>query len=380
MGRIQRLMTTPNTQTPPVQTAVVVAPKREIRVVEDDSPLAYIMDTAKFEHCYRIAEAMSRASLIPSHLKGGTKEETAANCFLVVNQALRWHMDPFLIAPETYAIQGKLGYQGKLVAAVINTRAGLAEKLSYEFSGEKGTDGFTVTVSGRFDGEAHPRTVSVSVGQAKTQNQMWTKDPEQKLVYTGSIRWARRHKPEIIMGVVTDDDLEAVKEQAMIDNMKQVKSPVFDGPTPGIIVQKAATTPLDQQQIERAKGRRRSTQTLVEEPISNATEPAKADSIKDEPAAASPSPSQVREVVPSASASIETAGEKELRELNEALTKLCEGAGISQDQLILYMRNEKWMKAHHKKPADLSSTMLKGFVKGWQSSPEEMVKRIKGAK
>lgn len=364
-------MTTPNTTTPAPTQALTVAPKREIRVVEDESPLAYIMDTAKFEHCYRIAEAMSRASLIPQHLKGGTKEETAANCFLVVNQALRWHMDPFLIAPETYAIQGKLGYQGKLVAAVINTRAGLAEKLRYDFSGDKGTDNFTVTVSGRFEGEAEPRKVSVSVGQVKTSNQMWTKDPEQKLVYTGSIRWARRHAPEIIMGVVTDDDLEAVKEQVMIDQMKQVKTPIFDGPTPPGLPEPERT----QSVAEPEKRRRRSTQTLVEEPVESKPES------QAPVAAASPAPPQaaVPSVPPPAPPVNETAGEKELRELNETLTKLCDGAGITQDQLIAYMRAEKWMKAH-KKPSDLSRMMLKGFVKGWQGAPDEMVKRIKGAK
>jgi hypothetical protein len=361
--------------TPQAQTAVVVSPKREIRVVEDDSPLAYIMDTAKFEHCYRIAEAMSRASLIPQHLKGGTREETAANCFLVVNQALRWHMDPFLIAPETYAIQGKLGYQGKLVAAVINTRAGLAEKLSYEFSGTKGTDDFTVTVSGRFEGEAQPRTVSVSVGQAKTQNQMWTKDPEQKLVYTGSIRWARRHKPEIIMGVVTDDDLDAVREQAMIDGMKQVKSPVFDGPTPpGLPGPDKFTTNLSQEAPAAERPKRRDAKgrpTLVEEPLDPP-----APTVQAEPATnpvAMPPPT-----VPVASPpSNETPGEKELRELNDALKKLCADAGVTEEQLIAYMRAEKWMKPQHKKPSDLSTTMLKGFVKGWQLNVSEMTARIK---
>jgi hypothetical protein len=357
-----------NPQTAPqAQTAVVVAPKREIRVVEDDSPLAYIMDTAKFEHCYRIAEAMSRASLIPQHLKGGTKEETAANCFLVVNQALRWHMDPFLIAPETYAIQGKLGYQGKLVAAVINTRANLAEKLRYDFSGTKGTDDYTVTVSGRFEGEAEPRTVSVSVGQAKTQNQMWTKDPEQKLVYTGSIRWARRHKPEIIMGVVTDDDLDAVREQAMIDGMKQVKSPVFDGPMPQGLSEPAPEP----------EKRTRKRPTMVEAPLDSPTPTVQAESATNPTAAPLVSDSST---VPPTPPVNETPGEKELRELNDALKKLCADAGISEEQLVAYMRAEKWLKPAHKKPSDLSTTMLRGFIKGWQTNTDEMVKRIKSAK
>jgi hypothetical protein len=362
--------------TPQAQTAVVVAPKREIRVVEDDSPLAYIMDTAKFEHCYRIAEAMSRASLIPQHLKGGTKEETAANCFLVVNQALRWHMDPFLIAPETYAIQGKLGYQGKLVAAVINTRANLAEKLRYDFSGTKGTDDFTVTVSGRFEGEAEPRTVSVSVGQAKTQNQMWTKDPEQKLVYTGSIRWARRHKPEIIMGVVTDDDLDAVREQAMIDGMKQIKSPVFDGPTPpGLPEPDRTTQPVDA--IADSK-RTRKRPTMVEAPLDQPTPTVQAEPENTNPAVMLPQPEKAPEVTASPTPPTnETPGEKELRELNDALKKLCADAAISEEQLIAYMRAEKWMKQQHKRPSDLSTTMLKGFVKGWQGNVAEMTARIK---
>jgi hypothetical protein len=372
-------MTTP-AQSPPSQTvAVIPTPKREIRVVEDDSPLAYIMDTAKFEHCYRIAEAMSRASLIPQHLKGGTKEETAANCFLVVNQALRWHMDPFLIAPETYSIQGKLGYQGKLVAAVINTRAGLAEKLRYDFSGEKGTDNFTVTVSGRFEGEAEPRTVSVSVGQAKTQNQMWAKDPEQKLVYTGSIRWARRHAPEVIMGVVTDDDLDAVREQAMIDGMKQVKSPVFDGPTPPGLREPENVTAAPDPVAEKPKRNKR---TLVEEPLDKTIDPP-APTVQAEPAISQTNPVAVSPpsvpVAPPPPPASETPGEKELRELNDALKKLCADAAINEEQLITYMRAEKWMKPQHKRPSDLSATMLKGFVKGWQSSYTEMTSRIKKA-
>jgi hypothetical protein len=73
----------------------------------------------------------------------------------------------------------------------------------------------------------------------------------------------------------------------------------------------------------------------------------------------------------------ETPGEKELRELNDALKKLCADAAISEEQLVAYMRAEKWMKPIHKRPSDLSTTMLKGFVKGWQGNVAEMTARIK---
>jgi hypothetical protein len=355
-------MTTPITNPPSQTVAVIPAPKREIRVVEDDSPLAYIMDTAKFEHCYRIAEAMSRASLIPQHLKGGTKEETAANCFLVVNQALRWHMDPFLIAPETYSIQGKLGYQGKLVAAVINTRAGLAEKLRYDFSGEKGTDNFTVTVSGRFEGEAKPRTVSVNVGQAKTQNQMWTKDPEQKLVYTGSIRWARRHKPEIIMGVVTDDDLDAVREQAIIDGMKQVKSPAIPemlAASLEVVTQPAST--------EKPKRKR---PTMVEEPLDPPTPTVQAEPATN-PTAAPVASQPIPDAVPPTNETPEAA-------LLRELLSLAADNNINTEQLTKFLLHPKqrWLKAPQSKVNELSGTKLTLLTKSWKENRDEFTKRV----
>lgn len=186
-------------------------------IVQDTSAVGYLMDTARFEHCYRIAKLMASASLIPEHLKltgsGQNKrqlepDQIAANCFMIVNQALRWGFDPFAVAPETYVVGGKLAYQGKLVMAAINSLAGLEERLSFAFTGKAGNPDFTITVSGRFKGESEARTVTVSVAQARTDNQMWTKDPEQKLVYTGSIKWARRHCPEVVMGIMLEDELD----------------------------------------------------------------------------------------------------------------------------------------------------------------------------
>lgn len=189
-----------------------VKPRSEKLVVQDDSPIAHLLDTGRFEHMQRIAMAMARASLIPDHLHGkganpaAVYEQTAANCLLIVNQAIRWGVDPFAVAAETYVVHGKLGFQGKLVAAVINARAGLIGRLNYTFAGQG--DDRTVTVSGQLEGEPEIRTVTLTVGQAKTDNDMWRKDPDQKLVYSGATRWARRHCPEVMLGVVTAEDLE----------------------------------------------------------------------------------------------------------------------------------------------------------------------------
>jgi len=165
-----------------------------------------LLQTETFNQMQRVAIAIGGSSLCPKHLKGSNQSETVGNCLRVVNQAYRWGFDPFAVADESYVVHGKLGYQGKLVAAVVNSRAGLKERLAYDFKGEG--DERTVIVSATFQGSEKVLTIELSVKQAKTENDMWKKDPDQKLCYSGAIKWARRYCPEVIMGVLTDDDLE----------------------------------------------------------------------------------------------------------------------------------------------------------------------------
>ncbi len=221
------LTTSPNNGTAEAQVART--PSREVRVVEDNGPLAHLFDTARFEQLYRIAQAMARAALIPDHLVGVkrgqnfqpyTAEQVIGNCFLVVNQSVRWGIDPFAAMAETYAIGGKLGFQGKLVAAVVNARAGLVERLRYEFTGEG--ENRTVMVIGRFEGESADLVAELTLANARTDNQMWRKDPDQKLIYSGVVKWARRHCPEIMLGVLTDDDLERIEADRAKNPPKEV--------------------------------------------------------------------------------------------------------------------------------------------------------------
>ncbi len=216
----------------------MVAQPRAVRVVEDDSELASLLDTARFEHMHRIAEAMALGSFIPEHIRSKDHRVTVGNCFRVVNQAIRWGMDPWSVIDETYVVKGKLGYQGKLVAAVINARAGIPGGLKAVYNAKAGDDFAIVVYTSVFplgaDGLASLQAyadsedrralgeltalgilaVRLSVGQGRTDNQMWKKDPEQKLFYSAATKWARRHRPEIILGVLTEPDLEALADQA----------------------------------------------------------------------------------------------------------------------------------------------------------------------
>lgn len=166
-----------------------------------------MLTPANMEQAMKLAEMMSGAKLVPQHLQG-----KAADCLLVIEQASRWKMSPFAVAQCTSVIQGKLMYEGKLVAAVVNANGGLEERLSFDYTGEG--ENRKITVSGKFKGEKDPRTVDVIFKDVKTANSMWVKQPDQQLMYSGTRAWARRHAPELMLGVYSPEEFD---QNTMVD-------------------------------------------------------------------------------------------------------------------------------------------------------------------
>ena len=153
-----------------------------------------------FDQAVRLAEMMAKGKLVPSHL-----QNSPADCLLVVEQAMRWGMSPFAVAQCTSVIKTKLMFEGKLVAAAIESSGAIAGSLDYTFSGS-GADR-TVTVSATRRGETTPRTVEVKLKDARTDNGMWTKQPDQQLVYHGARVWGRRWTPGVVLGVYSREEL-----------------------------------------------------------------------------------------------------------------------------------------------------------------------------
>lgn len=162
------------------------------------------------ESAIRLAEMMARGKLVPVHLQG-----SPGDCLMVIEVSMRWGMSPFAVAQCTSVIQGKLMFEGKLVGAALNTSGIMASRLDYEFSGANGQR--AVTVRGTLRGETKTRDVTVHLADAKTTNGMWVKQPDQQLVYAATRVWARRHAPEVMLGVYAPEEFD--------------RADAFDGPT-----------------------------------------------------------------------------------------------------------------------------------------------------
>ncbi len=149
----------------------------------------------------QLAEMMARGKLVPAHL-----QQSPGDCLMVIEAALRWQMSPFAVAQCTSVIQGKLMFEGKLVAAALNASGIMSSRLDYEFTGE-GADR-AVIVRGTLRNETKAREVTLTLKDAKTNNALWVKQTDQQLVYAGTRVWARRHAPEVMLGVYAPEEFD----------------------------------------------------------------------------------------------------------------------------------------------------------------------------
>lgn len=163
--------------------------------------------TPQFDAMIRLAECMCLSKTVPAFL-----HNSPADCLRIIELAARIGVSPFMLADGAYFVSGKLALDGKTIAALINSSSYISGSLRYTYNGE-GSER-SLDVSGTIRGESEPRVITVTLAQGMRDSggarERWKNDPDQMLVYYGARVWARRHAPEIIMGLYTPDELNSV--------------------------------------------------------------------------------------------------------------------------------------------------------------------------
>lgn len=214
---------------------------------------ALLMDTSSMERLERLADLMaSGKTTVPTHLRA-----SKGDCFAICLQSMQWGMNPFAVAQKTHLVNGTLGYEAQLVAAVINSSGAVKERFRFEWFGDwtkivgkfkevesktkkddnghpkkyivpawkqEDEHGLGVRVWSTIKGENEPRVLELLMTQARTRNStLWTEDPKQQLAYLAQKRWARLHAPDVILGVYTPDEMNEPGEKymGMVDEVAQ---------------------------------------------------------------------------------------------------------------------------------------------------------------
>ena len=161
-----------------------------------------------FGEVIAFSELMSRAGVaIPKHLR-----DMPGACMALTMQALRWEMDPFAVANKSYSVSDRLAYEAQLIAAVVITRAPIAARPDYSYSGEGPERRCKVSVTMKDGTIKEYETPPVSQITVKN-SPLWKSDPDMQLGYVAIRSWARRHTPEVLLGVYALEELDQIADR-----------------------------------------------------------------------------------------------------------------------------------------------------------------------
>lgn len=156
-----------------------------------------------------MGDAMEFAKLM-SVAKEGVRKHCRGNaglCLSICIQAMEWQVNPFALANKSYVVNDQICYEASLFQTIVARRAPIVGRIKMEFAGEK--EKRTCRVWAELsDGTSTVEYTSPPFGIINPKNSpLWKNDPDQQLFYFSSRAFARRHFPDVMMGVYTVDEM-----------------------------------------------------------------------------------------------------------------------------------------------------------------------------
>lgn len=189
-------------------------------LTNDDSAFANLLDTAKFEHMWRVSKMYAASRIVPQHF-----QDSPENCFIAIQMAVRLGVDPFMFMQKTFVVGGKPGMEAQLAIALVNSRGPFKGAIQWKMEGEGMGRQATAYAVHRETGEVCECTVSMKVAEAEgwlgKSGSKWRTMPEQMLRYRSAAWLARLYAPECLMGMQTSDELDDVVQVRQVENVSR---------------------------------------------------------------------------------------------------------------------------------------------------------------
>ena len=216
-----------NDQTPAkTETVTNVKVAKEVEQIASIDPGLGAYQFGNLGEIVQFADLMSRADvMLPPHLRG-----KPAICMAVTMRSIQWKMDPFALAMETYQAKdgAPIGYSAKVFIAALQACAGLT--LNYEYLGTyeivdeavKSAKGNVINprsakgnrqcrawieIKGRVFDYTTPKLDDITIKNSP----LWHNDPDQQLAYYAGRGWVRRHRPGVMMGAYSDEEVQEME-------------------------------------------------------------------------------------------------------------------------------------------------------------------------
>ena len=159
------------------------------------------------ERIFKLADFLSRSTLIPKHFQG-----QPSNVFIALKMSDRLNVDFFELANGLYIVHGTPAFSGTFIIGRINASGLFKTRMNFKTEGTG--DKMQVTAYAK-DHDDNLCTATVGMSMAKAEG--WIKNskyqtmPEQMLTYRSATFFCRKHCPEVLLGTKSVDEVEDIK-------------------------------------------------------------------------------------------------------------------------------------------------------------------------
>jgi len=212
-------------------------------MVEIDSGLAMMMNHDTFAQMQRIAAMYSQSDFVPDNFKG-----KPGNIMIAMNLAQRLGVDLFMLMQSMYIVHGRPGFEAKFMIALANARAPFEGPIDWVF--ERFPNGkiksCTAFAVHKINGKRYTATIDSEMvtmfgwdrdkkrRDGGVEFSKWKQMDEQMYSYRSAAFLIRKVCPEVIMGMLTTDELHEIADrehETETEPEKQTKGETAAGPS-----------------------------------------------------------------------------------------------------------------------------------------------------
>lgn len=178
-------------------------------ITNTDTTLSVFSGEENFKNAMVMAEQLSKSDMIPTVYKG--KPE---NCIIALELSNRLKLSPFLVMQNMYIVQGKPSWSSSFIISCINGSGRFTGPLKFEMDANrtKCRAYATEKISGeKLVGPLITMEMAQAEGWLGKNGSKWKTMPELMLRYRAAAFFGRLYCPEIINGMLTDDEAQDIR-------------------------------------------------------------------------------------------------------------------------------------------------------------------------
>lgn len=201
-----------------------------VEMPQTETTLSVFSGEENFKNALTMAQELSKSDIIPATYKG--KPE---NCLIAIELSNRLKLSPFLVMQNMHVIQGRPSWSSSFIISCINGSGRFNGPLKFEMDIQKTkcrAIAIEKTTGEKLTGPLITLEMAQAEGWLSKNGSKWKTMPELMLRYRAAAFFGRLYCPEIINGMLTDDevtDIKPVDETEIIDVFAENEEPQKEG-------------------------------------------------------------------------------------------------------------------------------------------------------